>query len=128
MCKKKCNIIVMSPGSQSGKSKLISEITKSEYRDIKAFYMERACYLFEYNNNKDEIFIYGMYLFEYNNNKDEIFIYDTPTSERIFNFSFNFFKRMDIIIYMVDIQEQHLIDESMIDRIYDIKKSILFML
>jgi len=29
---------------------------------------------------------------------------------------------MDIIIYVVDIQEQHFIDESMIDRIYDKKE------
>jgi len=80
----------MSPGYQSGKSKLISEITKSEYWDRTTSCMQRECYLFEYNNNKNKIYIY-----------------DTPTSERMFYPSFRNLVKMDIIIYVVDIQEQH---------------------
>ena len=91
MCKKKCNIIVMSPGYQSGKSKLISEITKREYRDITTSGIEIINYQFEYINSKNEIVIY-----------------DTPTNERSFySSSLRYLEKMDIIIYVVDIQEQH---------------------
>ena len=66
-----------------------------------------------------------IFQYEYNEREYKIMIFDSPTSER-YNFMLNsYIKRVDIIIYMIDLEKESLIKDYFVEEIKREKKDVI---